>query len=497
MVVCTPYTKKHKKKNIKGGFMVQKNNNNNEVKSFKVNNAWDRLSPKDQKLLDKRCSDYLNFITQCKTERATVNYIKERAEKAGFKYLPDLGEGHKLKPGTKVMFINNNKAICLGIIGKRPAKEGFRLIAAHLDVPKIDAKSFPLYEKDNLALFKTHYYGGIKKFQWVTIPLSLHIFAIDKKGKTHSFVIGEKPGDPVFTISDIAIHLAQKIQMKRFTNEAVTAEELNVIVGSKPDSKLDKDKPNRIRNMVLREIENQFGLTEEDLAWAEIHAVPAMKAAEVGFDRGLIGAYGHDDRSCVYAAFSALSEIKTPEHTAAVIFLDKEEVGSGGPNGAQSNLIMDIISMLTEATSGENSFSSIRNATKNTLVFSADTSASIDPTFEGAYDPLNSGYLGKGVWISKFSGKGGKSGSLEVDIEFLAKIRKMLEEENIPYQFGEMGKVDEGGGGTVARMIASNNIQVVDMAIPTVSLHSPFELISKVDYHYSVSAYKAFMNNHY
>ena len=477
--------------------MVQKNNKNNNVKNFKIANAWDRLPPKEQKLLDKRCGDYLSFISQCKTERATVDYIKAKAEKAGFKTLPSLGDGKKLKPGTKVMFINNNRAICLGIIGKKPATEGLRIVAAHLDVPKIDIKSTPLYEKDNLALFKTHYYGGIKKFQWVTIPLSLHIFAIDKSGKTHSFVIGEKPGDPVFTISDIAIHLAQKMQMKRLTNEAVTGEELNILVGSKPDPQTDQDKPNRIKNMVIKEIEKQFGLTEEDLAWAEIHAVPAMQAAEVGFDRGLIGAYGHDDRSCVYAAFAALSEIDVPEHTAAVLFLDKEEVGSAGPNGAQSGLIMDIISMLTEATSGKSTYAEIRKATLKTLVFSADTSASIDPNYEGAYDPMNSGYLGKGVWINKFNGKGGKSGSLEVDIEFLAKIRKMLAEENIPYQFGEMGKVDEGGGGTIARLIANNNIQVVDMAIPTISLHSPFEIISKIDYHYSVSAYKAFMKNHY
>jgi aspartyl aminopeptidase len=491
------YTIKHIYIFFKEGYMVQKNKDTNEVKTFKPSTAWDRLTPKDLKLLDKRCGDYLNFISQCKTERATVEYIKEKAVKAGFKPLPKLGKGKKLKPGTKVMFVNNNKAICLGIIGKKPAEDGLRLIAAHLDVPKIDVKSLPLYEKDNVALFKTHYYGGIKKFQWVTIPLSLHIFAIDKSGKTHSFVIGEKPGDPVFTISDLAIHLAQKMQMKRLTNEAVTGEELNVLVGSKPDPKTDKEKPNRVRNMVLREIEKQFGLTEEDLAWAEMHVVPAFKAAEVGFDRGLIGAYGHDDRSCVYAAFAALSEIDVPEHTAATIFLDKEEVGSAGPNGAQSGLIMDIISMLTEATSGETSYATVRNVTTNTLVFSADTSASIDPNYEGAYDPLNSGYLGKGIWISKFSGKGGKSGSLEVDIEFLAKIRKMLADENIPYQFGEMGKVDEGGGGTVARLIANNNIQVVDIAIPTVSLHSPFEIISKVDYHYSVSAYKAFMKNHY
>lgn len=476
--------------------MVRKKKTNDEVKTFKVGSAWDRLNAKEQKLLDKRCSDYLEFITACKTERATIEYIKAKAEKSGFKTLPKLGDGKKLKAGSKVMFLNNNRALCLAIIGKRPAKEGFRLVAAHADVPRLDCKTMPLYEKGNLALFKTHYYGGIKKFQWATIPLSLHIFAVDKSGKTVSFVIGEKPGDPVFTISDIAIHLAQKQQMKRLTSEAVTGEELNIVVGSIP-FKSEPEKPNRVRTMVLSELQKQFGLTEEDIAWSEINAVPAMKAAEVGFDRGLIGAYGHDDRACAYAAYQAFSEIDIPEHTAAVMFMDKEEVGSAGPNGAQSRVVMDLISMLTEATSGETSLAAIRNATRETLAISADTSAALDPSFEQCYDSMNSGYLGKGAWICKFGGKAGKSGSLEVDIEYLAKLRKMFADEDIPYQFGEMGKVDEGGGGTIAVMLANNNMQVVDLAIPVMSLHSPFELISKVDYHYATSAYKAFMKNHY
>ena len=479
--------------------MVQKNNKkNNEVKSFKVGSAWDRLDSKELKNLEKRCQEYLEFVDKCKTERATVAYVKEKALKAGFKEMPPFGKGKKLKPGTKVMFINNNKAICLGIIGKKPAEEGFRLVAAHLDVPRLDAKSMPLYEKDSLALFKTHYYGGIKKFQWASIPLSLHIFAIDKSGKEINFVIGEKPGDPVFTISDVAIHLAQKQQMKRLTSDAITGEELNVIVGHRPEPMTDnKEVPNRVKNEVLRELEKQFNLTEEDLSWAEIRVVPAMRAAEVGFDRGLIGAYGHDDRGCVYAAFQALSEISVPEHTAAVMLLDKEEVGSAGPNGAQSRLVVDLITMLTEATSGDTSFAAVRNATRSTLAFSADTSAAIDPSFEQVYDPLNSAYLGKGVWISKYAGRAGKSGSLEVDAEYLAMIRKMLNAENIPYQFGEMGKVDEGGGGTVAVYLANNNMRVVDMALPTLGLHSPYELISKADYNCCVNAYKAFMKNSY
>lgn len=472
----------------------------NSVKVFKVANAWDKIKGSELKLLEKRNQDYLKFINTCKTERGTIEYIETRAQKAGYKMLPPLGQGKKLKPGSKVMFINKNRALGMAIIGKRPASEGFRLIAAHHDVPRIDIKAQPLYEKHGLALFKTHYYGGIKKFQWAAIPLSLHIFAVGKNGKLMTFVIGEKPGDPVFTITDVAPHIGKKIQYERKTADVISGEELNIVVGHQPEAASDEkeaETPNRIKNAILRHIEKDFGLTEEDLAWAEIRAVPAMQAAEIGFDRAMIGAYGHDDRACVGAAFAAISELDAPEHTAAILLLDKEEIGSAGPNGAQSQMVTDFLGRLTEATSGESTFAAIRNALGATQVLSADTNAPIDPTFEGAYDPMNSGVVGKGVWITKHSGSGGKSGSSEADIEYLASIRTMLSKENIPYQFGEMGKVDEGGGGTVAYMLANLNMSVVDISLPTLSLHSPFELISKVDYHYSVSAYLAFMKNHY
>ena len=472
----------------------------NSVKVFKVANAWDKIKGSELKLLEKRNQEYLKFINTCKTERGTIEYIETRATKAGYKMLPPLGQGKKLKPGSKVMFINKNRALGMAIIGKSPASEGFRLIAAHHDVPRIDIKAQPLYEKHGLALFKTHYYGGIKKFQWAAIPLSLHIFAVGKNGKLMTFVIGEKPGDPVFTITDVAPHIGKKIQYERKTADVISGEELNIVVGHQPEAASDEketETPNRIKNAILRHIEKDFGLTEEDLAWAEIRAVPAMPAAEIGFDRAMIGAYGHDDRACVGAAFAAISELDIPEHTAAILLLDKEEIGSAGPNGAQSQMVTDFLGRLTEATSGASTFAAIRNALGATQVLSADTNAPIDPTFEGAYDPMNSGVVGKGVWITKHSGSGGKSGSSEADIEYLACIRSMLTKENIPYQFGEMGKVDEGGGGTVAYLLANLNMSVVDISLPTLSLHSPFELISKVDYHYSVSAYRAFMQNHY
>ncbi|HAE41065.1 MAG TPA: aminopeptidase [Candidatus Riflebacteria bacterium] len=468
--------------------------------AFKVECAWDKIKNSELKLLETRCKDYLEFISRCKTERGTIEFAEKLINKAGFKPLAPLGQNKKLKPGSKVYFINKSRAMGLAVIGKRPVSEGFRFIAAHHDVPRIDIKAQPLYEKHGLALFKTHYYGGIKKFQWAAIPLSLHIFAIDRAGKNLSFVIGEKPGDPVFTITDIAPHIGKKIQYERKTADVLAGEELNIVVGNRP-MPLSKDQtsetPNRVKNAVLEYFETNYHLTEEDIAWAEIRAVPALAASEVGFDRALIGAYGHDDRACVGAALAAITEMGIPEHTAAVMFYDKEEIGSAGPNGAQSMLTTDFLSMLTEATSGDSSFATIRTAIRATMVLSADTNAPIDPTFEGAYDPLNSGVVGKGVWITKHSGSAGKSGSSEADIEYLAYIRRLLSKENIPYQFGEMGKVDEGGGGTVAYLLANLNMNVVDISLPTLSLHSPFELISKIDYHYSVSAYKAFLQNSY
>lgn len=468
------------------------------VKSFKVDWAWDRIKESESKLLEKRTKDYLNFISECKTERGTIEHIETRARKAGFTYLPALGKGKKLKPGSKVMFLNKNRALGLAIIGRKPADEGFRIIAAHHDVPRIDIKATPLYEKHGLALFKTHYYGGVKKFQWAAIPLALHIFALDKKGKKMNFVIGEKPGDPVFTITDVAPHIGKKLQWERKTPDVISGEELNIIVGHKPEASANEvETPNRIKNAVLRHLEKELGMSEEDLAWAEIRAVPAFRASEVGFDRALIGAYGHDDRACVGAAFAAINEMGTPDHTAAILLLDKEEIGSAGPNGAQSMMVTDFLGMLTEATSGESSFAAIRTALSATYVLSADTNAPIDPTFESVSDPMNSGIMGKGVWVTKHSGSAGKSGSSEADIEYLHFIRNMLSKENIPYQFGEMGKVDEGGGGTVAYLLANLNMHVIDISLATLSLHSPFELLSKIDYHYTVSAYKAFMQNSY
>jgi aspartyl aminopeptidase len=469
--------------------------------ALEIPNAWDVLKSNDEKTLEKRTQRYRAFLDSCKTERETIEFVEKDAKKAGFKHLPPLGSGKKLKPGSKVYFINKNRAMGLAIIGKKAPSEGFRLIAAHHDCPRLDIKAVPLYEKHGLALLKTHYYGGIKKFQWAAIPLALHGFAITKSGRKLNFKIGEKTTDPVFSITDIAPHLSRKIQDDRKSSTTLKGEELNLVVGHKPAAKsgkeADKETPDRIKKAIVEYLHQEMGLEEEDFGWAEFHAVPAFTSREVGLDRAMIGGYGHDDRACVFASYDALCDIKVPQHTCAIMFLDKEEIGSCGANGAQSMMVTDFLGMLVEATSGKSDFASIRGAISQSMVISADTSTPLDPTFEGTHDPLNSAFMGKGVWISKYAGSGGKMFSGEADVEFINYIRQMLIKEKIPYQFGEMGKVDEGGGGTVAYLLSNLNMHVLDICLPTLSLHSPFELISKVDYHYTVSTYKAFMENSY
>ncbi|HOT29936.1 MAG TPA: aminopeptidase [Candidatus Ozemobacteraceae bacterium] len=471
---------------------------NPNIRKYQQANGWDVLEPSSEKVLAARAKRYLEFLSLCKTERETLAYIEKAARSDGFK--PLAAEDKKsLKPGDRVFCISKNRAMALAVIGKRPAVEGFRIVAAHHDVPHLDLKSLPLYEKYGTALFKTHYYGGIKKFQWAAIPLSLHVFAVTKAGKTLRFAIGEKPGEPVFTITDIAPHLAAKIQNDRKANETLRGEELNILVGHRPLPKKDKNAPaskgeERVKGAVLEHLFTKYGLEEEDLAWAEIEATPAFEAREVGFDASMIGGFGHDDRACVMAAYEAIREIKIPEYTSIALLFDKEEIGSAGASGAQSMMISDIMNILLHATSKSADYSDLRRAISNTYVLSGDTSVPIDPTFDGAFDPTNSGYLGNGVWICRFTGAGGKSGSSEADIEFIARIRALLGAEKIPYQFGEMGKVDEGGGGTVAKFMAQMNMHVLDLCLPVLSLHSPFEILSKADYHHTIDAYRVFLS---
>lgn len=476
---------------------MQKNSKSNSKKlSYKPESGWKELTPTEEKTLEAKSKRYLDFLNSCKTERQTINYIVAEAEKLGFKPVDNAFPG-KQKPGEKIYWINKNRAIGLAIIGKQPVEKGIHLVAAHHDVPHLDLKPVPLFQKQGLALLKTHYYGGIKKYQWCAIPLALHVFAITKSGKNLSFSIGEKSGDPVFTITDVAPHLSRSIQNDRKATEVFKGEELNVLIGSRPiaekkGSKAEKSAdPVKIR--VLEYFNKHYSLTEEDLAWGEAAIVPAFPAREVGVDRSMIGGFGHDDRSCVMAGLEAIFSVKIPEHTAGVLFFDKEEIGSVGANGAQSMMVSDFFNQLVITANGSTSFTLLRKTLSASYALSGDTNAAVEPTFDSAWDPSNSGYLGNGVWICRYTGSGGKYMSSEADIEFIAKMRQLLTKKKIPYQFGEMGKVDEGGGGTVAKFLSELNMNVLDVCIGVIGLHSPFEVLSKVDYYYTIKAYTAFL----
>jgi aspartyl aminopeptidase len=472
---------------------------------YKPANAWEGLNPAAEKDLEKKAGAYIDFLNTCKTERETISFIETHAVKHGFKPIATVFQGKALKPGTKVYWINKNRAIGLAVLGKRPIETGIHAIVAHHDVPHLDLKPIPLFQKHNLALLKTHYYGGIKKYQWCAIPLSLHVFAVTTTGKNLAFSIGEKPGDPVFTITDVAPHLSYKVQNDRKATEVFKGEELNVLVGSRPiagkaaakaKGKAGKgeDKPaDLMKQRVLEYLHAHYGMTEEDLAWAEVSVVPALPVREIGFDRSLIGGFGHDDRSCVMAGLEAIFEVKTPENTAVALFFDKEEIGSAGASGAQSMMVSDFLNQIVEAAAGRTSYQLLRKVLSESFVLSGDTNAAVEPTFEGAWDLSNSGLIGNGVWICRYTGSGGKYGSSEADIEFIARVRALFQKQQIPYQFGEMGKVDEGGGGTVAKFLAQLNMHVLDLGLPVLGLHSPFEVLSKIDYYYTIKAYRAFM----
>lgn len=463
---------------------------------YKKTSGWETLPPKDEKVMEEQARRYIDFLGTCKTERETLAWLDKQARKAGFQPLESLKPGQRLKPGSRVLFTNKNRAMGLAVIGRRPITEGLHVVAAHHDVPHLDLKALPLYEKYGMAMLKTHYYGGVKKFQWAAIPLALHGFVITKAGKTLSFSLGEKPTEPVFTITDLPPHLSYKVQNDRKATEVFKGEELNILVGNrpKPAAKNGEGKgEEKVKGAVLDFLHRTWGLVEEDLAWAEVSAVPAFPVREVGFQRELIGGFGHDDRSCVMAAFEAVNAVQVPEHTAAALLFDKEEIGSAGASGAQSMMISDFFTRLIEQAGGHASYGLLRQTMSNTYVLSGDTNAPIDPTFDAAWDATNAGYLGNGVWICKFTGSGGKAGSSEADVEFIARLRTLLVREKIPYQFGEMGKVDEGGGGTVAKFLAQLNMNVLDIGLPVLSLHSPFEVLAKVDYHFTIRAYQAFL----
>ena len=423
---------------------------------------------------------YKDFINAAKTEREAVSWSVEAAQAQGF---VEFDPAKKYNPGDKVYYNNRGKAICLAVIGKKGAAEGVRIAAAHIDSPRIDLKPIPLYESNELCLLKTHYYGGVKKYQWPAMPLALHGKIVRKDGSEVTVNIGENPGDPQFCITDILPHLGKDQAVKKL-GEAFSGEDLNVLVGSLP---LEAEGEQLYKLNIMKVLNEQYGIVESDLISAELEFVPAFPAADIGFDRSMVGAYGHDDRVCAYPALQALFDCEAPEKTSLVVLADKEEIGSVGNTGLCSEYLNYFVADLAEAE-GLNP----RWVWSKSSCLSADVTAALDPTYISAFEPGNSTYLNRGVGIAKYTGSRGKGGSNDASAEFLGWVRKILDDAGVLWQIGELGKVDQGGGGTVAYDVARLNADVIDIGVPVLSMHSPFEVISKVDLFAAYQAFKAY-----
>jgi aspartyl aminopeptidase len=458
---------------------------------LKREHANDLLSKKDKAATEELARDYRVFLDEAKTEREAVRAILKYSGARGF---AALGPDTPNSPGTKLHFIWKNKCAALAVLGSEPPSKGVSIVAAHIDSPRLDLKQNPLYEDadTHLALLRTHYYGGIKKYQWATIPLALHGKVVLKDGKDFELVIGESDGDPVFSIEDMAPHLYRSSQAKRHLDEGLKGEELLAIAAATPHEQRKKAKQ-RTRLFVLDFLNKKYGMTEEDFASAELELVPAGKAREVGFDRALVLGYGQDDRACAFAALAAICSQKPPRRTAIALFFDKEEIGSEGNTGARSRLLINFVARLIELAEGECRESALRSSLENTEALSADTTSALDPMFKDVHETSNAARAGYGVVLTKFTGSGGKAMSSDASAEFVGKVRRMLNKAKIPWQSAELGKVDEGGGGTIAKFLAEHGMDVVDLGPSILSLHAPMELCHKADLYCAQRAYRAFL----
>ena len=457
---------------------------------LKLKNCWEDIDKSTEKEVDELASSYKQFLDMGKTERECVDVICDLLKKNGFEDIETISQ-KTFKPGMKVYQNIRGKSVLAAVIGKKSAVEGCNILGAHIDSPRLDLKQNPLYEDSDLALFDTHYYGGIKKYQWTTIPLAMHGVFVNEEGKKIPIKIGETPNDPVFTITDLLPHLAKE-QMEKKASQIVEGEDLDILAGSRPYN--DKDEKEKVKLALLDLLNKKYGITEKDFASAEIEFVPAFKASDVGLDRSMIGAYGHDDRCCAYPALKALidlSQTKTaPEKTLVCYLSDKEETGSAGNTGARS---LNFENFLNTLCGG--SFADLRLCFSRSSMLSADVDAAFDPTYAGIFDKKNGSYLGKGIALSKYTGSGGKYGASDANAEFCAKVQSIFERSKVQWQFGELGKVDKGGGGTIALYAANLGMDVLDCGVPVLSMHSPFEVISKIDLHTTYRGYIAFLRD--
>lgn len=439
--------------------------------------------------------EYRRFLSSCKTERECVKFFYDRAKEQGFMDLEGLmAAGKQVKPGDKIVAANMGKGLALFVMGQKPLENGMNILGAHIDSPRMDLKQVPLYEDTDLAMFDTHYYGGVKKYQWVTLPLALHGVICRKDGTTVTVNIGDKPGDPVFGVSDLLIHLSGE-QLEKKAAKVIEGENLDLLIGSIPAEEkedTDKKKKQRVKANILDILSKEYGIEEEDFLSAEIEVVPAGEARDYGFDRSMIMGYGHDDRVCAYPSFEAILKMEKPEYTSVCLLVDKEEIGSVGATGMQSRFFENTVAEVLNLT-GSYSELLLRRAMKNSKVLSSDVSAAFDPNYPAVMEKRNCAYFGKGIVFNKYTGSRGKSGSNDANAEYVAKLRKIMDDNAVSFQTAELGRVDQGGGGTIAYILANYNMSVIDSGVAVLNMHAPWEIISKVDLYEALKGYIAFL----
>lgn len=454
-------------------------------------NAWKDYDKKETKELEKLCKDYRKFLDNGKTERECVKYIVHLAEKAGYQDLENvIRSGKKIKSGDKLYAVNMKKAIALFQIGTAPLEEGLNILGAHIDSPRMDVKQNPLYEDTDLAYLDTHYYGGIKKYQWVTLPLAIHGVVAKKNGEVVDIVIGEEETDPIFCVTDLLIHLAGE-QMDKKAAKVVEGEQLDILVGSRPLSKEEKEP---VKKMVLSILKKKYDMEEEDFLSAELEIVPAGKAREAGLDASMIMAYGQDDRVCAYTSAAAMFDMGEVTRTACCLLVDKEEIGSVGATGMQSKFFENTVAELMDAM-GQYSELKLKRCLAGSYMLSSDVSAAYDPNFASAFEKKNAAYFGRGVVFNKFTGARGKSGSNDANAEYIGKLRKIMDDNGVAFQTAELGKVDIGGGGTIAYILSLYGMNVIDSGVAVLNMHAPWEITSKADVYEAYKSYKAFLKD--
>ena len=460
-------------------------------------NAWKVYDQTELEKLDKINETYKNCLDDGKTERECITLAVKKAEAAGYKNLKELQKEHvKLKAGDKVYAVCMDKSIALFIIGQEPLENGMNILGAHIDSPRIDVKQNPLYENEELAYLDTHYYGGIKKYQWVTLPLALHGVIAKKDGTIVPVSIGDEEEDPVFVITDLLVHLASK-QLEKKGSVVVEGEKLDLLIGSRPleqDSSLDQEEKEAVKANVMELLKKYYDMEEEDFLSAELEIVPAGKARDCGLDRSMVLAYGQDDRVCAFTSLLAILDTPQVTRTGCCILVDKEEIGSVGATGMHSRFFENVVAELVAMTDGESELQ-VRRALQNSRMLSSDVSAAYDPMYADVFEKRSSAFFGKGLVFNKFTGSRGKSGSNDANAEYLAKIRGVMDDADVSYQFAELGKVDAGGGGTIAYIMANYGMEVIDSGVAVLSMHAPWEVTSKADVYEAYKGYVAFLKN--